>query len=93
MMLLEVHPSGCYPWSNAPKPQCDKWDERLTSLIKQFWLESGDVYGYSKLHSDLRDYGEYCDPNRKPRQKTGTTHSVTPNRLQRQLNPEKQDLS
>lgn len=29
-----------------------------TSLIKQFWLESGNVYGYRKLHFDLQDIGE-----------------------------------
>lgn len=33
-------------------------------LIKQFWLESGGVYGYRKVHSDLRDHGESCGPNR-----------------------------
>jgi transposase InsO family protein len=29
-------------------------DERLTGLIKQFWFESGGIYGYRKIHSDLR---------------------------------------
>ena len=33
-------------------------------LIKQFWLESGCVYGYRKVHSDLRDLGESCGINR-----------------------------
>jgi putative transposase len=33
-------------------------------MIKQFWLESGGVYGYRKIHSDLRDHGEQCGPNR-----------------------------
>jgi putative transposase len=33
---------------------------RLTGLIKQFWLESGAVYGYRKIYIDLREYGEYC---------------------------------
>ena len=109
-MLLDVHPSGYYAWSKAPRSQRDKQDERLTGLIKQFWLESGGVYGYRKIHSDLCDYGECCGPNRvhrlmklaglraqvgyrKPRHKAGTTHIVTPNKLQRQFNPEKQDQS
>ncbi|EKF72738.1 transposase subunit B, partial [Alcanivorax hongdengensis A-11-3] len=39
-------------------------DERLSGLIKQFWLESGAVYGYRKIHTDLREYGERCGPNR-----------------------------
>lgn len=33
-------------------------DRRLTGLIKQSWLESGCVYGYRKLHADLRSLGE-----------------------------------
>ena len=33
-------------------------------LIKQFWLESGGVYGYRKIHTDLRDLGEACGANR-----------------------------
>lgn len=39
-------------------------DERLTGLIKQFWLESGGVYGYRKIYSDLREVGERCGINR-----------------------------
>ncbi|MGY5845707.1 IS3 family transposase, partial [Vibrio cincinnatiensis] len=31
---------------------------------KQCWLESGGVYGYRKLHRDLRDLGEQCGINR-----------------------------
>ena len=37
---------------------------RLTGLIKQFWLESGGVYGYRKIYSDLREHGERCGENR-----------------------------
>ena len=33
-------------------------------MIKQFWLESGGVYGYRKVHSDLRGVGEKCGINR-----------------------------
>jgi putative transposase len=36
-------------------------------LIKQAWLESGCVYGYRKLHDDLRSVGETCCPNRVAR--------------------------
>jgi putative transposase len=35
-------------------------DLRLTGQIKQFWLESGCVYGYRKIHLDLRDSGQQC---------------------------------
>jgi putative transposase len=39
-------------------------DERLSGLIKQFWLESGGVYGYRKIYGDLREHGEHCGENR-----------------------------
>lgn len=62
--LMDVHPSGYYAWLKQPKSKRSKADERLTGMIKQFWLESGGVYGYRKIHSDLRDHGEQCGPNR-----------------------------
>jgi putative transposase len=33
-------------------------------LIKQFWLESGGVYGYRKIHTDLSESGERCGEDR-----------------------------
>jgi putative transposase len=62
--MLNVHPSGYYAWRKIPHSKRHKADQRLTGLIKQFWLESGGVYGYRKLHSDLRDVGERCGINR-----------------------------
>jgi putative transposase len=62
--LLEVHPSGFYAWRRQPKSARSKVNEHLTGLIKQFWLESGGVYGYRKTHSDLREVGEQCGKNR-----------------------------
>ncbi len=62
--LLEVHPSGFYAWRQQPKSARSKANEHLTGLIKQFWLESGGVYGYRKIHSDLREVGEQCGKNR-----------------------------
>jgi hypothetical protein len=48
--LMEVHPSGYYAWLKQPKSNRSKADEHLTGMIKQFWLESGGVYGYRKIH-------------------------------------------
>lgn len=62
--LLDVHPSGYYAWRNQPRSKRRVADDRLTGLIKQFWLESGAVYGYRKIHQDLREVGEGCGPNR-----------------------------
>ena len=62
--LLEVHPSGYYAWCKVPRSAREIEDERLTGLIKQFWLESGAIYGYRKIHRDLRDIGERCGKER-----------------------------
>jgi putative transposase len=31
--------------------------QQLLGLIKRSWLESGGVYGYRKIHDDLRGVG------------------------------------
>lgn len=62
--LLDVHPSGYYAWLKQPHSIRYRVDKKLVGLIKQFWLESGSVYGYRKIHSDLRDIGEKCGVNR-----------------------------
>ena len=59
-----MHPSGYYAWRNRPRSQRAIANERLTGLIKQFWLESGGIYGYRKIHSDLRSIGERCGKHR-----------------------------
>ena len=62
--MLDVHPSGFYAWLQQPDSRRHHADLRLTGLIKQFWLESGCVYGYRKIHLDLRDTGQQCGVNR-----------------------------
>lgn len=62
--MMAVHPSGYYAWTKHPKSIRQKEDERLLGLIKQFWLESGCVYGYRKIFADLREVGESCGKNR-----------------------------
>jgi len=62
--LLDVHPTGHYAWRKQPYSARAKDNQRLTGLIKQFWLESGGVYGYRKIHTDLRDVGEQYSENR-----------------------------
>jgi putative transposase len=62
--VLDVHPSGFYAWLQQPHSQRHQADLRLTGQIKQFWLESGCVYGYRKIHLDLRDSGQQCGVNR-----------------------------
>lgn len=62
--MLEVHPSGFYAWLKHPHSARYKSDQRQTGLIKQCWLESGGVYGYRKVHSDMRALGEHIGINR-----------------------------
>ncbi|HCQ8622842.1 TPA: IS3 family transposase [Klebsiella quasipneumoniae] len=106
--VLDVHPSGFYAWFKQPYSQRHQVDLRLTGQIKQFWLESGCVYGYRKIHLDLRDSGQQCGVNRvwrlmnragikaqvgyrSPRAQKGEISIVSPNRLQRQFNPDAPD--
>ncbi len=64
---MKVNRSGYYAWLKQPLSKKAKEDQRLTGLIKQFWLESGCVYGYRKIHSDLREVGEHVGKNRVAR--------------------------
>lgn len=64
---LKVHPSGYYAWLSEPKSVGAKEDQRLLGLIKHAWLESGGVYGYRKIHDDLRELGESCGRHRVAR--------------------------
>ncbi|MCX8982590.1 IS3 family transposase [Citrobacter portucalensis] len=106
--VLDVHPSGFYAWFKQPYSQRHQVDLRLTGQIKPFWLESGCVYGYRKIHLDLRDSGQQCGVNRvwrlmnragikaqvgyrSPRARKGEASIVSPNRLQRQFNPDAPD--
>ncbi|WP_156422618.1 IS3 family transposase, partial [Leclercia adecarboxylata] len=106
--VLDVHPGGFYAWLQQPYSQRHQADLRLTGQIKQFWLESGCVYGYRKIHLDLRDSGQQCGVNRvwrlmkrvgikaqvgyrSPRARKGEASIVSPNRLQRQFNPDAPD--
>lgn len=41
-----------------------KEDLRQTELIKESWQESGEVYGYRKVHDDLREPGEPAGKHR-----------------------------
>ena len=65
--MLDVHPSGYYAWRAQPISAKHMEDQRRLGLIKQFWLESGSVYGYRKVHDDLSAMGETCGKNRVSR--------------------------
>ncbi len=62
--VLKVHPSGDYAWKHQPRSARSVENQRLTGQIKQSWLHSGAVYGYRKVHAELRDLGEPCGEQR-----------------------------
>ena len=64
---LAIQPSGFYAWQKSPLSRRAQEDARQTALIRQAWQDSGEVYGYRKLHDDLLDQGETCCPNRVAR--------------------------
>ena len=66
-LTLKIHPSGYYAWLSEPQSVRAKDDQRLLGLIKHSWLESGGVYGYRKIHDDLREIGEDCSRHRVAR--------------------------
>lgn len=42
-------------------------ETQIVSILTQVWLESGTVYGYSKVIDDLRDVSEACSKHRVAR--------------------------
>ena len=62
--VLKVHRSGYYAWLRDPQCQRKKNDAYLLGYVKQFWLESGGVYGYRKITMDMKALGETCGRNR-----------------------------
>jgi putative transposase len=62
--VMQVNRAGYYAWRKQPVTPKQQEDRRITGLIKQFWLESGGVYGYRKITDDLHDLGERCGKNR-----------------------------
>lgn len=65
--VLMVHVSGFYAWLKEPLSLRAREDLRQTGLIRQAWTDCGKIYGYRKLHDDLRDQGETCSENRVAR--------------------------
>jgi putative transposase len=52
---LRIHPGGFYAWLKNPLSKRAREDVRQTELIRTAWKDGCKVYGYRKLHDDLRD--------------------------------------
>ena len=62
--MMGVHPSGYYAWLACPSSKRGRENEVLLCDIKHAWLESGGVYGYRKIQSDLHALGIACGKHR-----------------------------
>jgi len=62
--MRRVDPSGYYAWLATPQSRRRREDEALLGHIEHSWLESGGVYGYRKVHTDLRELGIGCGKHR-----------------------------
>ncbi|TXI09755.1 MAG: IS3 family transposase [Polynucleobacter sp.] len=62
--VLNVAPSGYYPWLKTPISDHDQEDIRLLRLIKHSFNQSHGVYGAPRIFLDLRESGETCSKNR-----------------------------
>jgi len=51
---MSVHPSGFYAWLKQPLSQRAIEDKRLLGQVKQFWMESGFIYGYRNTKQEMR---------------------------------------
>jgi len=61
---LQINRSGDYAWRRQPDSARAVEDARLADKVKAAWRNSEKVYGYRKIHADLRDDGEQCGINR-----------------------------
>ncbi len=72
--VLKVARAGFYVWLHNPVSAGEKDNQRLLELIRDSYTLSGGVYGYRRVHGDLREIGEVCSRNRvaKIMRKNGT---------------------
>ncbi|WP_232471728.1 IS3 family transposase [Salmonella enterica] len=61
---LKVARAGFYVWLHNPVSAGEKDNQRLLELIRDSYTLSGGVYGYRRVHGDLREIGEACSRNR-----------------------------
>ncbi len=65
--LLRASSSGYYDWRFRPLSVRAIEDRRLLPLVRSSYAASGGVYGYRRVHLDLRELGESCGKHRVAR--------------------------
>jgi len=61
---LKIARAAFYVWLRCPVSAGEKDNQRLLQLIGDSYALSGGVYGYYRVHCDLREVGEACSRNR-----------------------------
>ena len=64
---LEVSRSGFYAWLKREPSERQKWDARLTELIREIHKNSRGTYGAPRIHRELKARGIKCGLNRVAR--------------------------
>ena len=59
---LDVSTSGFYEWRDRPASPTAQRRDRLAALIQAIFTESGQTYGYRRIHAALTRQGEDCGP-------------------------------
>ncbi|MGH3408398.1 MAG: IS3 family transposase [Streptosporangiaceae bacterium] len=59
---LEVSRSGYYEWRAAPETETASRRARLARYIRKSFGDSGETYGYRRVHADLAAWGVPCGP-------------------------------
>lgn len=62
--VLDVAPAGFYFWLDKPLSDRAIDDLRLLKVIKDSYHASNGVYGYRRIHLDLKELGETVGQNR-----------------------------
>ncbi len=61
--VLKVARARFYAWLHNPVSAGEKDNQRLLELIRDSYTLSGGVYGYRRIHGDLREIGGRCSKN------------------------------
>jgi len=59
---MEVSRSGFYEWRNAPETATARRRGILALYVRKSFEDSGDTYGYRRVHADLADWGVPAGP-------------------------------
>ena len=65
--VLEVSRSGYYDWKDRPPSKRARQNAELTEKIRQIHDRSRQIYGYPRVHAELRALGVRCSRKRVAR--------------------------